>query len=105
MLADLYNSFLAPGSPCELNIDHTLRNSLVSRMTRFELPDTQLLATANDIVQLYDQAQTSVFKLMSADSVPKFLREPKYAEAIRSMTTDGRSNDITNGVATIDIIA
>ena len=66
-------------------------------MTRFELPDSQLLATANDIVQLFDQAQTSVFKLMSADSVPKFLREPKYAEAIRKHTT---SSDIAiNGVA------
>jgi len=105
MFSDLYNSFLAPGSPCELNIDHTLRNSLVSRMTRFELPDNQLLATANDIVQLYDQAQTSVFKLMSADSVPKFLRESKYVEAIRSMTMDGRTNDLADGVATIDIIA
>ena len=95
--SDLYNSFLAPGSPCELNIDHSLRNALVSRMTRFELPDSQLLATANDIVQLFDQAQTSVFKLMSADSVPKFLRKPKYAEAIRKHTT---SSDIAvNGVS------
>lgn len=65
---DLYNAFLAPGSPCELNIDHSLRNALVSRMTRFELPDTELLSTANDIVQLYDQAQSSVFKLMASVS-------------------------------------
>jgi len=74
-------------------------------MTRFELPDNQLLTTADDIVKLYDQAQTSVFKLMSADSVPKFLRESKYAEAIRSMTTDGRADNVTNGVATIGIMA
>lgn len=40
-------------------------------MTRFELPDTELLTTANDIVQLYDQAQGSVFKLMaSVRSIP-----------------------------------
>lgn len=87
-LSDLYNSFLAPGSPCELNIDHSLRNSLVSRMTRYELPDSQLLETANHIIELYDQAQTSCFKLMSSDSVPKFLREPKYTEAIRKHTMD-----------------
>lgn len=66
ILSDLYNAFLAPGSPCELNIDHGLRNALVGRMTRFELPDTELLTTANDIVQLYDQAQQSVFKLMAS---------------------------------------
>ncbi|KAE9961864.1 hypothetical protein EG327_002840 [Venturia inaequalis] len=30
----LYNAFLAPGSPCELNIDHSLRTSLAARMTR-----------------------------------------------------------------------
>ena len=72
-------------------------------MTRFELPDSQLLATANDIVQLYDQAQTSVFKLMSSDSVPKFLREPKYAEAIRKHSANV---DVpTNGVAAIGLTA
>jgi hypothetical protein len=70
-------------------------------MTRYELPDSQLLETANHIIELYDQAQTSVFKLMSSDSVPKFLREPKYTEAIRKHTTDTADEepDVTgNGV-------
>ncbi|KAI9715927.1 MAG: hypothetical protein M1828_000554 [Chrysothrix sp. TS-e1954] len=79
---DLYNAFLAPGSPCELNIDHTLRNALVSRMTRFELPDEQLFQTVKEVIQLYDQAQNSVFKLMASDSVPKFLRDPNYHQAL-----------------------
>lgn len=76
-------------------------------MTRFELPDSQLLATANDIVQLYDQAQTSVFKLMSSDSVPKFLREPKYAEDIRKHTAslEEPTNGVTAGVAQIGLVA
>ncbi|KAM6508429.1 hypothetical protein FALCPG4_018290 [Fusarium falciforme] len=30
----IYNAFLAVGSPCELNIDHQLRNSLTTRMTK-----------------------------------------------------------------------
>lgn len=66
---DLYNAYLAPGSPCELNIDHTLRNALVSRMTKFELPEDQLLSTVKEVVDLYDQAMDSVYKLMAAVSV------------------------------------
>jgi hypothetical protein len=62
-------------------------------MTRYELPDSQLLETANHIIELYDQAQTSVFKLMSSDSVPKFLREPKYTEAIRKHTADAADEE------------
>lgn len=65
---DLYNAFLAPGSPCELNIDHNLRNALVTRMTRFELPDTALLTTVKEVIALYNQAQSSVFKLMASVS-------------------------------------
>lgn len=88
---DLYNAFLAPGSPCELNIDHTLRNALVGRMTKFELPDVELLHTVKEVIQLYDQAQNSVFKLMASDSVPKFLKDPSYAKAILEYNakTDG----------------
>lgn len=85
---DLYNAFLAPGSPCELNIDHNLRNALVSRMTRFELPDIELLQTVKEVIQLYDQAQNSVFKLMASDSVPKFLRDPGYTRQIEKYNTE-----------------
>ncbi|KAL9008974.1 MAG: hypothetical protein Q9173_005954 [Seirophora scorigena] len=75
----LYNAFLAPGSPCELNIDHNLRNSLASRMTRAVGDDTAMLQGLQEVVALFKEAQMSVFKLMSSDSVPKFLKEPKYA--------------------------
>jgi len=107
---DLYNAFLAPGSPCELNIDHNLRNALVTRMTRFELPDTALLTTVKEVIALYNQAQSSVFKLMASvcllptirsficrrcsfvdnmqDSVPKFLRDPRYQRALAELTQD-----------------
>ncbi|KAL8932302.1 MAG: hypothetical protein Q9216_006893 [Gyalolechia sp. 2 TL-2023] len=75
----LYNAFLAPGSPCELNIDHNLRNSLAGRMTRAVGDDRDMLHGLQEVVQLFREAQASVFKLMSSDSVPKFLKEPKYA--------------------------
>ncbi|KAL1992120.1 hypothetical protein VTN49DRAFT_4152 [Thermomyces lanuginosus] len=75
----LYNAFLAPGSPCELNIEHNLRNSLASRMTKAVGDDEQMLKSLQEVVNLFELAQTSVYKLMSSDSVPKFVRDPKYS--------------------------
>lgn len=72
-------------------------------MTRFELPDAELHHTVEEVIGLYDQAQSSVFKLMASvsasphpvswnaldtrltvnqDSVPKFLRDPNYHQAL-----------------------
>ena len=64
----LYNAFLAPGSPCELNIDHNLRNALAGRMTRAVGEDEQMLQSLDEVAQLFDQAQNSVFKLMASVS-------------------------------------
>ena len=64
----LYNAFLAPGSPCELNIDHNLRNSLAGRMTRAVGNDDSMLGSLKEVVSLFKDAQTSVFKLMSSVS-------------------------------------
>ncbi|KAL8696567.1 MAG: hypothetical protein Q9224_002726 [Gallowayella concinna] len=75
----LYNAFLAPGSPCELNIDHNLRNSLAGRMTRAVGDDGTMFQGLQEVVALFREAQASVFRLMYSDSVPKFLKEPKYA--------------------------
>lgn len=64
----LYNAFLAPGSPCELNIDHNLRNALAGRMTRAVGEDEQMLKSLDEVAGLFDQAQSSVFKLMASVS-------------------------------------
>lgn len=66
--AGLYNAFLAPGSPCELNIDHNLRNSLAGRMTRAVGDDDSMLKSLQEVVSLFRDAQVSVFKLMSSVS-------------------------------------
>ncbi|KAF2722410.1 RGS-domain-containing protein [Polychaeton citri CBS 116435] len=79
----LYNAFLAPGSPCELNIDHSLRNALAGRMTKAVGEDEQMVKSLDEVASLFDQAQSSVFKLMASDSVPKFSREPKYANILK----------------------
>ncbi|OJJ46746.1 hypothetical protein ASPZODRAFT_166955 [Penicilliopsis zonata CBS 506.65] len=88
----LYNAFLAPGSPCELNIDHALRNSLASRMTKAVGDDESMLKSLQEVVHLFELAQTSVFKLMSSDSIPKFLRDPKYASVVQEHDLDTIGN-------------
>ena len=62
----MYNAFLAPGSPCELNIDHSLRTALAARMTRAVGEDDAMLKSLDEVAALFDQAQTSVFKLMAS---------------------------------------
>ena len=64
----MYNAFLAPGSPCELNIDYALRNSLAGRMTRAVSDDASMLISLTEVVNLFELAQLSVFKLMSSVS-------------------------------------
>ena len=65
----LYNAFLASGAPSELNIDHNLRNRLDNRMIRSNNDDADMRTSLKEMVDLFDQAQASVFKLMSSVSV------------------------------------
>ncbi|KAF3906609.1 hypothetical protein ABW20_dc0108902 [Dactylellina cionopaga] len=77
----IYNAFLAPGSPCELNIDHTLRQDLAGRMTRAVSKDEQsMYITLKEVAALFQRAQEQVFKLMAGDSVPKFAKTSRYIE-------------------------
>ncbi|KAL8993000.1 MAG: hypothetical protein Q9169_006671 [Polycauliona sp. 2 TL-2023] len=96
----LYNAFLAPGSPCELNIDHNLRNSLAGRMTRAVGDDGTMFQGLQEVVALFREAQASVFRLMYSDSVPKFLKEPKYAAMLSQHnfdTSSASSHSSTSG--------
>ncbi|EPS42709.1 hypothetical protein H072_3349 [Dactylellina haptotyla CBS 200.50] len=86
----IYNAFLAPGSPCELNIDHTLRQDLAGRMTRAVAKEEQsMLVNLKEVATLFERAQEQVFKLMASDSVPKFARTARYIE----MSGDNVSDD------------
>ncbi|KAK5092910.1 hypothetical protein LTR24_004705 [Lithohypha guttulata] len=84
----LYNSFLAAGAPSELNIDHSLRNRLDARMTQTETDEASLRGGLENVVELIELASMSVAKLMASDSVPKFLRDPKYQSIIREHQLD-----------------
>jgi GTPase-activating protein SST2 len=66
----IYNAFLAPGSPCELNIDHLLRNQLATRMTKAVGQDAAMIESLKEVTKLFEEAQLSVFKLMASVSWP-----------------------------------
>ena len=70
----IYNAFLAPGSPCELNIDHQLRNNLATRMTKAVGQDITMVDTLHEVTSLFEDAQNAVFKLMA--SVSFYLLKP-----------------------------
>lgn len=81
----IYNTYLAPSSQCELNIDHGLRNELakyldevVTSLTGKALQGRVEPEQANafnatqlqTMIRLYERIQTHVFRLMATDSVP-----------------------------------
>ncbi|KAF9779546.1 regulator of G protein signaling [Thelephora terrestris] len=90
---EIYNTYLAPSSQCELNIDHGLRNELSAYLNdvmtsltgkafqgRVELEQASAFnATQLQVlIDLYKRIQMHVFRLMAADSVPKFVKTPKF---------------------------
>lgn len=84
----IYNAFLAPGSPNELNIDHMLRNQLATRMTKAVGQNGAMIESLEEVTKLFQEAQNSVFKLMASDSVPKFMKNPKYEQTLKNYDFD-----------------
>lgn len=84
----IYNAFLAPGSPCELNIDHSLRNQLATRMTKAVGQDAAMVESLREVTKLFEEAQLSVFKLMASDSIPKFMKSSKYEQTLKNYDFD-----------------
>ncbi|KAJ7929172.1 regulator of G protein signaling domain-containing protein [Mycena leptocephala] len=103
----IYNKYLAPSSQCELNIDHGLRNELskyledvVTSMTgkvfQGQVDMEQNMAfnatQLQTMIRLYERIQTHVFRLMATDSVPKFIKTPKFL-AVRNWVEDFDPNE------------
>ncbi|KAL5346792.1 hypothetical protein ACLOAV_007933 [Pseudogymnoascus australis] len=76
----IYNAFLAPGSPYELNIDHSLRSQLASCMNKAVGGDYSMIESLKEVIKLFEEAHLSVFKRMAFDSVPKFIKSAKYEQ-------------------------
>lgn len=83
---EIYNTYLAPASPCELNIDHGLRNELVKYLEEVvtnhtgkafqgrvepEQASAFNATQLQNMIRLYERIQVHVFRLMATDSVPK----------------------------------
>lgn len=82
----IYNTYLAPSSQCELNIDYGLRSELLKYLEevvngptgkafegRIE-PEQAAAFNAtqlHNMIGLYERIQNHVFRLMATDSVPK----------------------------------
>lgn len=73
----IYNAFLAPGSPCELNIEHQLRNNLAMHMTKVVGQEVAMVDTLHEVTALFEDAQNAVFKLMASVS-----RHPFYSNTL-----------------------
>ncbi|ORX61919.1 regulator of G protein signaling superfamily [Hesseltinella vesiculosa] len=100
----IYDSYLKTGASMEVNIDHTMRQnidelmrsvfSVVSDRTTASAPFTSpvpqpMSSTAlavnlpladclHKIMQLFDQVNDQVCRMMAQDSIPRFLRTEKY---------------------------
>ncbi|KAH9918145.1 regulator of G protein signaling domain-containing protein [Fomitopsis serialis] len=90
---EIYNTYLAPSSQNELNIDHGLRNELsgylsdvITNLTGKSFQGRVEAEQANafnatqlqTMIKLYERIQMHVFRLMATDSVPKFIKTPRF---------------------------
>jgi GTPase-activating protein SST2 len=76
-----YNAFLAQGSPCELNLDHSLRLDLAARMAKAVEDNEEAIRSAlAEVVALFERARSQVLRLMASDSVPKFVQTWRYRQ-------------------------
>lgn len=97
----IYNTYLAPSSQCELNIDHGLRNELsgylsdvITNLTgkafqgRVEMEQANAFNATQlqTMIRLYERIQTHVFRLMATDSVPKVSSLPHFFGGTPFMT-------------------
>nr|XP_018263283.1 uncharacterized protein I303_04776 [Kwoniella dejecticola CBS 10117]OBR85441.1 hypothetical protein I303_04776 [Kwoniella dejecticola CBS 10117] len=90
----IYNTYLAPASPCELNIDHTLRAELIGYMNQITadkdagikgriepgIGNTLHASQLQTMVKLYERIQVYIFRLMATDSVPKFCKTERVSD-------------------------
>ncbi|KAL7421775.1 hypothetical protein Q5752_003546 [Cryptotrichosporon argae] len=95
----IYNTYLAPASPCELNIDHQLRAELITYMTSITadkdaglkavtepgIGNTLHASQLQTMVKLYERIQGYMFRLMATDSVPKFCKTDRFLNLMRSV--------------------
>ncbi|KAG1456117.1 hypothetical protein G6F56_006906 [Rhizopus delemar] len=91
---DIWNTYLAPSSPRELNVEHALCqemgriiNSVVTVIPAYSGKPTILITTSSAsqslrmMLKLLDKVNDHICRLMASDSVPKFAADATKADA------------------------
>ncbi|EMD36862.1 RGS domain protein [Gelatoporia subvermispora B] len=97
----VYNTYLAPASSRELNIPHTLRNDVNTMrdtlarhvgadLRKVDRKHAQLVSPTllRNMIKLYERVQEHVFRLMATDSVPKFVKMPRFRALLVKIDED-----------------
>jgi GTPase-activating protein SST2 len=91
-----YNAFLAQGSPCELNLDHSLRLDLAARMAKaVDDKEDAIRSALIEVVGLFERARGQVLRLMASDSVPKFVQTWRYRQIYGEEHSSDNANLVT----------
>ncbi|CAH7688732.1 regulator of G protein signaling domain-domain-containing protein [Phakopsora pachyrhizi] len=114
----IFNTYLAPGSPSELNIDHNLRADVISYMSKAvdeakNITTTTIHPTSayptntnetvpplratqvQALLRHYERIADHIYRLMATDQVPKFIRTEKFLEILSASNShhNGLPND------------
>ncbi|KAG0147610.1 hypothetical protein CROQUDRAFT_76491 [Cronartium quercuum f. sp. fusiforme G11] len=95
----IFNTYLAPGSPSELNIDHNLRGDVISYMAKAVdevkgTPNADVAMPALRATQVqallrhYERIADHIYRLMATDQVPKFVRTERFLELLAAQQVD-----------------
>lgn len=86
-------AYLAPASPAELNIEHSVRAELIHHVNAMNAEKEAILAKGGHegqisptlatqlqtLVRLYEKIQSYIYRLMATDSVPKFCKTERVS--------------------------
>ncbi|KAG0165734.1 hypothetical protein DFQ28_008351 [Apophysomyces sp. BC1034] len=91
---DIWSTYLAPGAPSELNVEHSMLQemarvvssmvTIVPTYTPGQVKPTIVISTPSTsqslriMLKWFDKVEEHICRLMASDSVPKFVRTPKY---------------------------
>ena len=116
---DIWSTYLAPGSSCELNVEHSLCQEMarVVHSVVTVLPSTYpgqgkptIIITASSasqslrmMLKLFDRVNEHICRLMASDSVPKFVKTEKYRKIIDQIEKSERKrqrelNELTDSL-------
>jgi len=90
---EICRKYLTDGSPCQINLQHGIRERVASFLKEFELQGT----LSADYLTAFDEAQNEVENLMAGDSFLRFQRTSQFREiSIPDGTPQSRHSQISS---------